>query len=55
MSGLLGEFEVSMDPKGRVKVPSALIKQPSADDNARFVITEVSRNAWYCIPTLNGG
>ncbi|HAE13319.1 MAG: division/cell wall cluster transcriptional repressor MraZ [Chitinophagales bacterium] len=39
MSGLLGEFEVSMDPKGRVKVPSALIKQLSADDNARFVIT----------------
>lgn len=39
MSGLLGEFEVSMDPKGRVKVPSALIKQLSTEDNARFVIT----------------
>ena len=39
MSGLLGEFEVSMDPKGRVRVPAALTKQLSADDNARFVIT----------------
>jgi MraZ protein len=39
MSGLLGEFEVNMDPKGRLKVPSALIKQLSAEDNARFVIT----------------
>ena len=39
MSGILGEFEVSMDPKGRVRVPAALTKQLSADDNARFVIT----------------
>jgi MraZ protein len=39
MSGLLGEFEVSMDPKGRVKVPSALLKQLTADDADRFVIT----------------
>ena len=39
MSGLLGEFECTMDPKGRVKVPSALLRQLNADDNNRFVIT----------------
>ncbi|MFN3939575.1 MAG: division/cell wall cluster transcriptional repressor MraZ [Chitinophagales bacterium] len=38
MSGLLGEFECTMDPKGRVKVPAALLKQLNAADNRRFVL-----------------
>lgn len=38
MSGLLGEFECTMDPKGRVKVPAALLKQLNAADSGRFVL-----------------
>lgn len=38
MSGLLGEFQCTMDPKGRVKVPTALIKQLDASDKGRFVL-----------------
>jgi len=38
MSGLLGEYQVNLDAKGRVKLPSGLKKQLSPADNGRFVI-----------------
>lgn len=38
MSGLLGEFQCTMDPKGRVKLPTALLKQVNAADSGRFVL-----------------
>ncbi len=38
MSGLLGEYQVKLDAKGRVKLPSGLKKQLNPADNGRFVI-----------------
>jgi len=38
MSNLLGEYECKLDSKGRVKVPSALIRQFPAEAGGCFVI-----------------
>jgi MraZ protein len=38
MNGLLGEFEATVDSKGRFLLPAALKKQLPEDDAVRFVI-----------------
>ena len=38
MNGFLGEYESTLDPKGRFLLPSAFKKQLSEDSNNRFVI-----------------
>lgn len=38
MQGFLGEYEVKMDAKGRIKLPAGLIKQLDPGNNGRFVI-----------------
>lgn len=38
MSGLLGEYEIKIDSKGRIKLPAALKKQFAHADGSRFVI-----------------
>jgi len=38
MSGLLGEYECKLDNKGRVKLPSALIRQFPSEAGGSFVI-----------------
>ena len=39
MNQLLGEYICKLDPKCRVKLPSALKKQLRPEDNGRFVLT----------------
>lgn len=38
MSGFLGEYECSLDSKGRVKMPSALLKQLAPENQVKFVV-----------------
>ena len=38
MPGLLGEYQLKLDAKGRLKLPSGLKKQLEPADNGRFVI-----------------
>jgi MraZ protein len=38
MIGFLGEYEATLDPKGRFLLPAAVKKQLSEGDNTRFVI-----------------
>lgn len=38
MSGFLGEYEVRIDVKGRVKLPSGLKKQLNPETKGRFVV-----------------
>lgn len=38
MTDLLGEFEVTLDPKGRFMLPAGLKKQLSEAESARFVL-----------------
>lgn len=38
MSGFLGEYEVTLDAKGRFKLPSALVKQLPQAAGGRFVV-----------------
>ena len=38
MTGFLGEFEATLDPKGRFLLPAGLKKQLPANENTRFVI-----------------
>ncbi len=38
MAGFLGEFEIRLDAKGRLKMPAALIKQLPPEVNGRFVV-----------------
>jgi MraZ protein len=38
MIGFLGEYEVTLDPKGRFLLPSGLKKQLPEESNTRFVI-----------------
>ena len=38
MTGFLGEFESTLDPKGRFLLPAGVKKQLPAGENTRFVI-----------------
>ena len=38
MTGFLGEYEATLDPKGRFLLPAGIKKQLSEGDNAQFVI-----------------
>lgn len=38
MAGFLGEYEVKLDAKGRVRLPSALLKQMPPEIKGRFVV-----------------
>jgi len=38
MPGLLGEYECRLDSKGRIKLPTALLKQLPAEADGKFVI-----------------
>ncbi len=38
MAGFLGEYSCKVDPKGRLKMPTAMKKQLQPDNNGRFVL-----------------
>jgi MraZ protein len=38
VAGFLGEYEIRLDSKGRIKLPAALLKQIPSDANNKFVI-----------------
>lgn len=38
MAGLLGEYECRLDSKGRIKIPSSLLKQLPVEAEGKFVI-----------------
>lgn len=50
MSFLLGEYEVKLDEKGRVRLPSALLKQMDSSVNGRFVLNRGFENCLALYP-----
>ena len=50
MKGLIGEFEVTLDSKGRFLLPSGFRKQLSEGDDVRFVINRGIENCLSIFP-----